>query len=74
MRLAFLNRFLRILELLEEISDFVAFLGAPTGAAVLVCLVSYNLLLWGRCDIPTATILASVVAMTVYSVVKQPDA
>lgn len=73
MRLAFLNRFLRILELLEEISDFVAFVGAPSGAAILVCLMSYNLLLWDHCGIPTAAILASAIAMTVYSVVKQPD-
>lgn len=73
MRLAFLNRFLRILELLEEIADFVAFLGAPIGGSVLVCLMSYNILLWGRCDIPTAAILASTVAMTVYLMIKQPD-
>lgn len=74
MRLAFLNRFLRVLELLEEISDFAAFVGAPMGVSIFVCLVSYNALLWGRCDIPRAAILASAIAMTVYSLVKEPDA
>jgi len=74
MRLTLLTRFLRVLELLEELSDFAMFLGAPMGIALLICFVSYNALLWERCDIPTAAILASAIAMTVYSVVKQPDA
>jgi hypothetical protein len=74
MRLAFLNRFLRVLELLEEISDFAAFVGAPMGVSIFVCWVSYNALLWGSCDIPWAAILAGASAMTVYTLAKKPDA
>ena len=74
MRLTLLNRFLRFLEFLEDFSDFIAFLSAPKGLAVFVCMASYTLLLWGSCDTPTAAILASAIAMTAYSLVKQPHA
>ena len=74
MRLALLNRFLKLLELLESIGDFIAFLLSPVGLAVWICAMSYYLLLWGQCDVPTSAILASAIAMTAYSLVKQPDA
>ena len=72
MRLALLNRFLKFLELLETVGDFIAFALSPLGLAVGICGVSYYLLLWGQCDIPTAAILASAIALTVHSVLKHP--
>ena len=74
MRLTVLSQFLQFLELLETVADFVAFLWAPVGLSVLVCGISYGMLLLGNCDVPTAAILASAIAMTVYSVTQQPDA
>ena len=74
MRLTLLNRFLRFLEFLEDLSDFVMFLASPKGLAVFVCMMSYSLLIGGHCDAPTAAILASAIAMTTYSLVKQPNA
>ena len=73
MRLALLNRFLKFLELLEDIGDFIGFLLSPVGLAVWVCGLSYYLLLWGQCDAPTSAILASAIAMTADSLVKKPD-
>ena len=74
MRLTLLNRFLQFLKLLESIGDFIAFLFSPVGLALWVCGSSYYLLLWGQCDPPTSAILASAIAMTAYSLVKQPNA
>lgn len=74
MRLTILSRFLRLLEFLEDITNFFAFLGASKGITAVVCLCSYSLLVWGRCDSPTAAILATAIAMTAYSLVEQPNA
>ena len=71
--MAILNRFLQFLELLEQIVDFFALLGSPAGYSTLLCIFAYGMLLIGDCDSPTAAILAGAIALTLYSIVQQPD-
>lgn len=70
--MAILNRFLRLLELLEQATDFAASLTTPPGIAVTVCLFSYQALLLAGCDSPSAAILASAVALTLHCGVNRP--
>ena len=72
--MAILNRFLKFLELLEQIVDFFNLLSSPAGYSAVLCLFAYGLLLMGGCNGPTAAILAGAIAMTLYSIVQQPDA
>ncbi|MEO1094158.1 MAG: hypothetical protein AAFX01_04585 [Cyanobacteria bacterium J06638_28] len=71
--MAILNRLLRLLELLEHISDFTEFLLTSTGLAVVICLVSYQALMLAGCDAASAAVLASVVALALQSAYNQPD-
>lgn len=71
--MAILNRFLKFLELLEQVADFFAWIGAPTGFSAGLCLISYGLLLANGCDSPTSAILSGAIALTLYSIVQQPD-
>ena len=73
MRLTLLNRFLQLLELLEHLGDFIAFLLSPVGATIGICAMSYYLLLWGQCDVPTSAILASAIALTAHSLMQKPN-
>lgn len=71
--MAILNRFLKFLELLEQIVDFFAFLSSPSGYSTIFCLFAYGMLLIGGCGSPTSAILAGAIAMTLYSIVQQPE-
>lgn len=71
--MAILNRLLRLLELLEQISDFTDLLLTPTGVAVVICLVSYQALMLAGCDVVSASTLASVVALALHSAYTHPD-
>ncbi|NER82449.1 MAG: hypothetical protein F6K42_23375, partial [Leptolyngbya sp. SIO1D8] len=62
--MALLNRFLRLLEWLEQATDVIEFLTTPAGIAIAACLLSYQALLLAGCDSPTAAILASTAALT----------
>lgn len=70
--MAILNRFLRLLELLEHAIDCADFLTTPPGRAMMACLLSYQALLLAGCDGPTAAILASAVALTLHCGLNNP--
>ncbi|MBE7384320.1 MAG: hypothetical protein F6J95_023260 [Leptolyngbya sp. SIO1E4] len=70
--MALLNRFLRLLELLEQATDVVEFLTTPAGIAIATCLLSYQALLVIGCDGPSAAILASATALTLHCGLNRP--
>lgn len=70
--MAILNRFLRLLELLEQLTDCAEFLTTPSGLAVVACLLSYEALLLAGCDGPSAAILASTAALTLHCGFNRP--
>ena len=70
--MAILNRLLRFLELLEQITEFTDFLMTPVGGAMLACLLSYGGLLWVGCDGASAAILASATALTLHCGLNRP--
>ncbi|NET33699.1 MAG: hypothetical protein F6K19_17020 [Cyanothece sp. SIO1E1] len=65
-----LRQFLKLLELLEQVVNFLA---APIGCSAGLCFISYQILLLSGCDAPTSAILASTIALTLYCIVQQPD-
>lgn len=71
--MAILNRFLRLLRLLEQVADLTEFLTSPTGLALSFCLLSYQAFLRVGCDAPSAAILASVIVLTLHCVLNQPE-
>ena len=68
-----LSRFLKLLEWLESVQDFVHFLTQPTGfsAAIAICLYCPIHLL--GCDSFSATMLSSTAALTLYCLLERPD-
>lgn len=71
--MAILNRFLRLLTVIEQIAEATDHLAAPTGIAGL-CALSYEILLIAGCDAPTAAVLASAAALTVHCGCHRPKA
>jgi hypothetical protein len=71
--MALLNRLLKLLELLEYLSEGIMILTTPPGIALGCCLWCYLALLLAGCDTPTASILASAAALTLHSVLTRPD-
>ena len=71
--MALLNRFLKLLEMIEGLSEAIAFLSTPVGIAVGSCLISYEALLLIGCDAISASILAGTLALTLHSVLEKPD-
>lgn len=71
--MAILNRFLKLLELLEHASDVAEFLATPTGIALSMAVFSYQALLIAGCDGPTAGILAFTIALTLECGLSHPD-
>ncbi len=73
MWITILNGFLKLLELLEKVTAFIDFLFTPIGLSILLSLISYHGLLSYQCDALTSAILASAIALTLHSIVQQPD-
>ncbi|MEO0533647.1 MAG: hypothetical protein AAF215_07240 [Cyanobacteria bacterium P01_A01_bin.123] len=71
--MAILNRFLRLLKLLEQAADLTEFLTSPTGIALSLCLLSYQAFLLVGCDAPSAAILASVTVLTLHCAFNHPE-
>lgn len=70
--MAILEQFLRLLELLERVADFTHFLTTDTGLTIGFCLLCYQGLLLTECNAPTASILASTTALTLYCTLHHP--
>lgn len=70
--MATLNRFLRLLELLEQLSDIADFFTTPQGLVFASALLSYQALLWAGCDGPSAAVLASSTALTLHCGLNRP--
>jgi hypothetical protein len=70
---AILNRFLRLLKLLEDLADFGEFLTTSTGTAFVFCLLSYQALALMGCDATAAAILASTAALTLHCTLNRPN-
>jgi len=70
---AILNRFLRLLKLLEELAELGDFLVTPTGTTFIFCLLSYQALALMGCDITAAAILASTAALTLHCTINRPN-
>lgn len=70
--MAILNRFLKLLELLEQASEFVDFLATPVGKVVVVTLFSHQALLLMGCDAPSAAILSIAVSLTLHCGFNRP--
>ena len=71
--MAILNRFLKLLELMETLSEGLNLLTTALGIAVGDCLWNYGAFLLIGCDTPTASILSSTVALTLHIVLSGPD-
>ena len=71
--MALLNRFLRLLKLLEQVAEFANVLTESTGLAIIICLFSYEALLLYSCDAHSSAILASAIGLTLHCVLNQPD-
>lgn len=71
--MAILNRFLRLLKLLETLVDFGEFLTTSTGSTLIFCLLSYQALALMGCDATSAAVLASVAALTLHCTVNRPN-
>ncbi|PSN16345.1 hypothetical protein C7271_20305 [filamentous cyanobacterium CCP5] len=72
--MAILNRFLRLLELLEQTSQLMEELTTPMGLALGICLFSYQALWIGGCDSSSAAILASAIALALHCGLCNPEA
>lgn len=70
--MAILKQFLRLLELLEKVAEFVHFLTTEIGLTICFCLLCYVGLLLVQCDPPTASILASTIALTLHCTLHRP--
>lgn len=71
--MAILNRFLHLLELLEEIAAFTDFATTPTGVTVVFCLLSHQALMLMGCDVSSSAVLAIAAALTLHCTVNRPD-
>ncbi|NJN61866.1 MAG: hypothetical protein HC795_10325 [Coleofasciculaceae cyanobacterium RL_1_1] len=64
MRLTILAGFLQLLKGIEQVGEFLEFLIMPTSLSIVLCGLSYQILLTGYFDAPTAAILASSIGLT----------
>lgn len=71
--MALLNRFLRLLELLEQTAELGEFLTTPAGLALIICWLSYQGLVLTGCDAPSAAVLASTAALTLHCGLNRPE-
>jgi hypothetical protein len=71
--MAILNRLLYILKFLETLAEFGDFLLSSVGIVLVVCLLSDQALLFAGCDVTTAAILASAIAMTLHCTLTRPN-
>jgi hypothetical protein len=72
-RLTILAGFLQLLKGIEQVGEFFEFLITPTSLSIVLCGLSYQMLLNGGCDAPTAAILASSIGLTLSATVNQPQ-
>ena len=68
-----LARLLQFLEFLESLQNFLEFLITPTGLAALLWIILYFPLQILGCDTPTAAILSSTSALSLYCLLERPD-
>ena len=68
-----LSQFIKLLEWLEAAQDFILFLIQPTDLTILValCLFFSVQFLYG-CDSPTAAVLSSTAALTLFCLLEKP--
>lgn len=71
--MAILNRFLRVLELLEQAAELANWLTGTVELAAISALLSYGSLLLVGCEAPSAAILASTLALTLHCGLNHPD-
>jgi len=71
--MAILSRLLYVLKCLETLVEFGDFLTSAIGVVLIVCLLSDQALLLAGCDVTTAAILASAVAMTLHCTLTRPN-
>lgn len=68
-----LKYFLYLLELLEQVAEFIELLTTPVGLAAMVCLTSYEILMLLGCDAANSVVLAVVVTLTFHSASNRPN-
>ncbi|MGB2926206.1 MAG: hypothetical protein WBB82_12975 [Limnothrix sp.] len=68
-----LKYFLHLLELLEQVAEFIELLTTPVGLAGMVCLTSYEALILLGCDAANSVVLAVVVTLTFHSASNRPN-
>ena len=68
-----LARLLQFLEFLESLQEFLFFLTTPTGLSALLWVILYFPLQILGCDTPSAAILASTSALSLYCLLVRPD-
>ena len=71
--MAILSRLLQVLELLEQAREFAQSLTTRQSLALVACLLSYEVLLLGGCDSPSAAVLASAIALALHCGLHHPD-
>ncbi|MEM7061724.1 MAG: hypothetical protein AAF572_00965 [Cyanobacteria bacterium P01_B01_bin.77] len=70
--MTFLNRFLKLLELLETVQDVFEFLSTPIGLSGVLAICLYFPLQFLGCDPSAAATLACTVALTFFCLVEKP--
>ncbi|NEQ30299.1 MAG: hypothetical protein F6K04_04755 [Leptolyngbya sp. SIO4C5] len=68
-----LARLLQLLQFIELFLEFFEFLATPTGLAASAGIFSYVPLLQMNCEAPSAAILASAIALTLYCLLERFD-
>ena len=68
-----LSRFLKLLEWLESVQDFVHFLTQPTGLSAVTAICLYCPIHLLGCDSLSATMLSCTAALTLYCLLERPE-
>ena len=71
--MAILEYFLRLLEFMGQVGEFLELLSSPIGLTAMVCLTSYECLLLFGCDPANSVVLASVITLSFHAASNRPN-
>ena len=71
--MAILEYFLRLLEFMGQVGEFLELLSSPIGLTAMVCLTSYECLLLFGCDATNSAVLSLVITLTYYTTSNRPN-
>ena len=71
--MAILEYFLRLLEFMGQVGEFIEMLSSPTGLTAMVCLTSYECLLLFGCDAANSVVLALAITLSFHTASNRPN-